>query len=302
MLSVYNHPTRFLCSLLMMIFLGISCPAFTSPVRAEATATPLPQTTPANDETTLTLESDQFTDVDTLIQELDQQPALRQVDMYDAELSAAQMDILSTRYPNISFGWTLHIGDHTLRTDATAFSTLHSRNSTPHTNEDFAVLRYCHNLLALDIGHNAVTDISFLESLPKLKILILGRNQIADTTPLGTLTDLEYLELFSDGVDDISALANCTHLMDVNLTNNHIADLTPILSLPNLKRLWLYRSTGVLSGDRFSKDVKQTIIASVPSDCEVNFTSSGTGGGWRDHARYDTIFLIFQSGVYQPWD
>ena len=271
-------------------------------VQAEETAPALPQATMTAGQTTLTLEGDSFTDLDTLIQKLDQLPALRQVDMYDWELTATQMDTLSARYPNITFGWTLHIGDHTLRTDATAFSTLHSRNSTPHTSEDFAVLRYCHNLLALDIGHNAVTDISFLEALPKLKILILGRNQITDTTPIGTLTDLEYLELFSDGVKDISALANCTRLMDVNLTNNRIADLAPILSLPSLQRLWLYRSTGVLSDDRFPKEMKQTILASVPSDCEVNLTSSGTGGGWREHAHYDTIYLIFQSGVYQPWD
>jgi len=253
-------------------------------------------------DTTITLNNYQIADFDAFIAYLDKLPSLKKVDMFESEISTEQMAMLSERYPSVSFGWTLHIGDHILRTNATAFSTLHNRKSTSHTSEDFAVLRYCKDLLALDVGHNAITDISFLESLPKLKILILGRNRISDTTPIGKLVNLEYLELFSDSIVDITALSNCTKLMDLNITNNHITDLSPVLTLPNLQRLWIYRSTGILPGDRFPTETKQTILSAIPASCKVNFSSAGTGGGWRKHSRYNTVYEIFNSGMYRPWD
>ncbi|MEA4928933.1 MAG: leucine-rich repeat domain-containing protein [Candidatus Limiplasma sp.] len=283
-----------------LLLLGLM---FTAPSRALGQA-PIqqPAALGSASATTLTLEDEQSFDLDALIARLDAMPDVRQVNMYASKLTPQQMDVLSSRYPNITFGWTLHIGDHTLRTDATAFSTLHSRKSEQHTSADFEVLKYCKNLLALDIGHNAVTDIRFLESLPGLKILILGRNRLTDIAPLGTLHQLEYLELFSDGVKDITALQTCTNLLDLNLTNNAIADLSPILHLPHLQRLWLFRSTGILPYDRFPKDVRQAITAELPEGCTVNFTASGTGGGWREHPRYNTIYRVFQTGVYTPWE
>ena len=260
---------------------------------------------PANRETLadaiLTVSAGQADDWDAFLALLDTAPNLRQADMYAVRLTAAQMAELSERYPRVTFGWTLRIGEHTVRTDATAFSTLHDRSSAPHASGDFAVLKYCKNLVALDVGHNAITDLAFLEALPKLKILILGRNRLTDITPIGKLTQLEYLELFSDGVTDVSALKNCRNLIDGNLTNNRIGDITPVLSLPKLQRLWLYRSTGVLLQDRFSTEEKSAILSAVPATCQVNFTSSGTGGGWRDHARYEVIFEIFHTGVYRAW-
>ena len=249
----------------------------------------------------LTVNAGQTDDWSAFLALLDNAPALRQADMFAVRLTRAQMEELSARYPRVTFGWTLRIGEHTVRTDATAFSTLHDRTSAPHASDEFAVLKYCKNLIALDVGHNAITDLTFLESLPKLKILILGRNRLSDLTPIGKLAQLEYLELFSDGITDVSALASCKNLLDVNLTNNRIGDLTPVLTLPRLQRLWLYRSTDVLSQDRLSAEEKSAILSAVPAACQVNFTSSGTGGGWRDHARYETLFEIFHTGVYRAW-
>lgn len=234
---------------------------------------------------------------------LDQLPALAQADMYESTLTLDQMETLSSRYPNVFFGWTLTMGDHTLRTDATAFSTLHNHKSRAHKSKDFEPLKYCKNLLALDLGHNAITDISFLNDLPNLRILILGRNKIADTTPIGTLKDLEYLELFSAGVKDVSALSNCVKLKDLNISNNKIKDLSPVLKLPALERLWLCGSqNGRLSGSSFTKKQKQEIQAQVAPGCEVNFSGAGTEGGWRNHPRYNVLFEIFNKGAYRPWE
>ena len=253
-------------------------------------------------DTSVDLKGEKVSSVDKLTSFLDQLPALKQADMYESALTLDQMETLSSRYPNVFFGWTLTIAEHTVRTDATAFSTLHNHKSPAHTSKDFEVLKYCKNLLALDLGHNAVTDISFLNYLPNLRILILGRNKIGDTTPIGTLKDLEYLELFSAGVKDISTLSNCAKLKDLNISNNRIQDLAPVLKLPALERLWLCGSqNGILSAKSFTKTQKQEIEAQVVPGCIVNYSGAGTQAGWRDHPRYNILSEIFSTGVYRPW-
>ena len=79
-------------------------------------------------------------------------PALTHVDMYATPISGAQADELTELFPGITFGWTLRIRckdhNHDIRTDATAFSTLHNKRSPKHTSDDFRMLKYCKNLLA----------------------------------------------------------------------------------------------------------------------------------------------------------
>ena len=254
------------------------------------------------EDTAIDFGDDQITDLDALMAFLDHLPALTKADMYGSSFTADQLETLSSRYPNITFGWTLTFGEHSVRTDATAFSTLHNKKSEGHTTEEVSVLKYCKSLLALDLGHNAITDISFLKYLPNLRILILARNNLKDISPIGELKDLEYLELFSAKLTDVTALSHCIKLLDLNISNNRIKDLSPVLSLPHLERLWLCGSVnGILNKNCFTDDEKEEIKASVNPGCTVNFTGAGTQAGWRKHARYDVLYEIFQTGVYRAW-
>ncbi len=74
----------------------------------------------------------QVQSMEELTRALDQLPALKQVDMFESRVSAEEMDYLADRYPEIFFGWTIRIKEHTIRTDQTAFSTLHN-NRSPST-------------------------------------------------------------------------------------------------------------------------------------------------------------------------
>ena len=113
-------------------------------------------------------------------------PNLKKLDMYSTDIYRPRIEQLAERFPEIEFGWTMVISctnythpernAHRIRTDATAFSTLHNKYCTGHTGEDFSILKYCKNLLALDIGHNTTGDLSFLYDLPKLKVLIVAIN------------------------------------------------------------------------------------------------------------------------------
>ena len=152
------------------------------------------------------------TDFDGLPAFLRQFPNLKRVDMFESPIAARRANALHDQFPDIKFGWTLRITsydhhEHRVRTDATAFSTLHNNRTTEHTDEELSVLRFCTELKALDIGHNAVTNIDFLYDLPELRVLIIALNRIEDITPLASLTHLVYLEMFRNRVRDLSPLS-----------------------------------------------------------------------------------------------
>jgi len=218
-------------------------------------------------------------------------PALKKVDMYDIPLSRVQAEELEALYPGVEFGWTLKIGtDHLVRTDATAFSTLHRSNSQVHMTRDIAVLRYCKKLKALDFGHNLVDDISWLTELPDLRVLIIAVNRVSDITPLASLTRLEYLEIFNNRITDLTPLKGLTHLMDLNISYNRISDYSPLYEMTWLKRLWLGK--GGMEENGVPEEVVRTLKKHLP-ECQIDWQSKPTLGGWRDHPHHDVIKEIF---------
>ena len=238
-------------------------------------------------------------------------PNLKKVDMYATEIRRPHVEMLAARFPQIEFGWTMVIScsnplhpertPHRVRTDATAFSTLHNNTCTEHTAADLSILKYCKNLQALDIGHNRVTDLSFLYDLPHLKVLIVACNlELNDITPIGSLKELEYLELFKNDVHDISCLANCKNLVDLNLCFNRISDLSPLEGLNHLRRLWLFNSNNYSDEYPVSAAAVRALRKALP-DCKVDDTSYSTLGGWREHPRYDTIYEMFWGTEYIPF-
>ena len=235
-----------------------------------------------------------------LTQLLDQLPALKRVDMFETQLTAADMDMLATRYPDIFFGWTIRIKEHTIRTDATAFSTLHNNKSPQHTSQDFEPIKYCKYLKALDLGHNAITDISFIKDLTEIRVLILAINKIEDISVLASLPNLEYVELFKNKIRDISALSGMKNVLDLNICFNYVKDYSPLDTLTTLERLWIYNSNNYSTSDPIPKDLVAHLKATHPG-CHIDHTHYSTLGGWREHPRYFVIFDIFKNSVYQPF-
>lgn len=238
--------------------------------------------------------------IDKFIDFLRQMPNLKKVDMFATRIYPESMDKLIEAFPEVEFGWTMRIGDHWVRTDETAFSTLHGNSSRQHDEDDFRYLKYCKNLQALDIGHNAVKDVSFLYDLPNLKVLILACNQIEDITPVGSLTKLEYLELFKNDIKDISCLVNCVNLLDINICFNHIGDWSSLKALTKLERLWLFNSNNWADDQPVPPKVIEELKEALPN-CHIDSTSYSTLGGWRDHKRYYVVFNMFKYSEYIPF-
>ena len=242
-------------------------------------------------------------------------PKLKQVDMYATDIQRNRIQELAVRFPDVEFGWTMVIPcvntlhpertPHRIRTDATAFSTLHNNSCTDHVAEDFSILKYCKNLQALDIGHNRVTDLSFLYDLPHLKVLIVACNiELEDITPIGSLTELQYLEIFKNKIGDISCLANCKELIDLNICFNHISNWAPLYGLTRLRRLWVYNSNLLNYNDvaTMPPEEVQALREHLP-DCKIDAVHWSTDGGWRDgHPRYLTISAMFWGSEYIPFD
>lgn len=245
---------------------------------------------------------DQVLSMEELTELLDARPALRKVDMFATVVEKAEIEYLSDRYPEIEFGWTIHIPGrfegHTVRTDQTAFSTLHG-NCVTHTSEDFSVLRYCRDLQALDLGHNVIDDLSFLSGLTKMKILILACNRISDLSPLAGMRDLEYVELFSNPISDLSPLYDLPHLMDLNVAYLELEDPDALFHFPTVQRLWISRC---MQGKRqLKKEPLKALRAAYP-DAVIYNQGEPTEGGWRRHPHYDIMKECFQTGVYRPFE
>lgn len=239
-------------------------------------------------------------DMDAFITFLHQFSRLKQVDMFATKIPGNRIARLKEEFPEIEFGMSMIVGiEHIVRTDATAFSTLHGvDNQYEHTAEDFALLKYCRNLYALDIGHNLVDDLSFLKDLPKLRVLIVAKNRLTDITPIAELKDLEYLEVFGNNVTDLSPLQDLPHLVDLNVTGNRIEDLSPLQNITSLRRLWVNNCNKYAELDRAAVEALRQALP----EAEIDDVNPGTGGTWRTGDHYKTIQRMFKNSVYEPFD
>jgi len=254
----------------------------------------------ASDAVRIDLGMQRVEDWDSFIEFLHQLPQLEQVDMFATVVEEKEINRLKNAFPDVKFGWTISFakGKHQIRTDATAFSTLHGSCSR-HTSEDFSVLQYCTELKGLDLGHNDITDLSFLENLTELRVLILADNARLGGDPkyrgidkIGKLTKLEYLELFSCNLVDISWMENLTHLIDLNFAQNNVLDCSVLVNLKQLKRLYLWQRNWAYRQLDLPSKLPHTFIMN---------NKKPTANNWRSGPHYEIVHEMFQTGTYIPF-
>ncbi len=283
-----------------MLFLLLACLLLLSvlPAHAEVTVEIEGQLFPA-DAQELDLSKIKITDQERLESTLLQMEQLTKVDLSYCGLSNEALSDMRARFAErgVKIVWTLRFGRWTLRTDATAFSTLNDRNTKRYGDDTFKVLQYATELRAVDLGHNWIFDVSFLEPLTERRVVILSDNRITDISCLDD-KPLEYIEMFNNRVRDISFLSDCDTLIDLNLCNTHVSDLSPLYSLPNLKRVWM----GDI--DELTQDEINTFLSHQEENLEGYnfFTKYPTEYGWRVNERYEIIKAMFKEGVYMDFD
>lgn len=213
-------------------------------------------------------------------------------------------EYLLTPYPDVEFSWTLDWlicpGRRVkLRNDATAFSTGKGRQDPRYTAKQiWERLQYFPDLLAIDVGHNNVSDLSFLSNFPKLRRLICidSKVPVTDISVLANLKELEYIELFMQNITDLTPLADHTKLLDLNLCHNNITDLSPLYSCTSLERLHISYNPN-LTDEEVAK-----LQEKLPNCVIETETYQSTGAGWREHPRYFVLIKSFENNTYYPFE
>lgn len=224
-------------------------------------------------------------------------PNLKKVSLLDSGLTQDQCGELFDAHPDIKFVFWVTFGHYKLRTDATAFSTLlGDGNRYGYNDRTFEPIRYCTDLMMLDLGHNGITNLENFKGLTKLRVLILADNRITNIDPIVNFPDLEFCELFLNDITDMSPLTNLTKLMDLNIFYNPIGSNYEVLKqMTWLDRLWC-------GGCRLSSAQIKDLRAALPNT-KINTEGRGsTGKGWRKHPHYDTLQQMYQEQRYIPFD
>lgn len=224
-------------------------------------------------------------------------PKLTQVDMCDTNLSYEQLDALNRKYENIRVVWKVYFGNYYLRTDAEYFiAAAWGDNKVYLTDDDIDCWKYCTDLRGLDIGHMNITDLSFLQYMPRMTYLIIAECPITDISPLAQLKELRYLEMFQTNVSDISPLLECTALKALNLAYMNVKQDNAWSVLPkltNLDLLW-YPSVPLSATQRRQlADALPNTTLFLYDGCEPS------GGIWRYNPYYYEMRDFFHM-YYMP--
>ncbi|MGM9660965.1 MAG: hypothetical protein ACI3WQ_10245 [Faecousia sp.] len=186
---------------------------------------------------------------------------------------AAYRDRVRDQYKVV---WTVRLGPSiALRTDKDNFMPNHF--GVGQLFNDYAYnLRYCEDMVCLDVGHMTLTDISFVEYMPKLKYLILAWTEVQYIEPIRSCKNLIWLELDNSCIRDYSPLVDCTALEDLNIGKT-FCDITPILQMTWLKNLYMIFGSGSAAWQ----------ASQALPDTHVVATGDATvGGGWRRLPNY----------------
>ncbi|OQA28744.1 MAG: Internalin-A precursor [Verrucomicrobia bacterium ADurb.Bin345] len=101
-------------------------------------------------------------------------------------------------------------------------------------------LKYFPNLEKLDIGGNAVSDLSPLSALNKLFYLEAPKNNIADLSPLSNMTQLTWAVFWENDISDLTPVSNLVNLETFSVFSNNVSDISPLANLTKLTILELH--------------------------------------------------------------
>ena len=189
---------------------------------------------------------------------------------YDNETMAAFREKMRPEYTVV---WNVEVGYLTVRTDETYY--MPGKYNLGVTEEQAYNLRYCEDMVCIDVGHKPLFTCEWAAFMPNLKYLIIADTMISDISPLEGLDQLIYLEMFITKVTDLSPLLTCTALEDLNLCYTH-ADPEPITQMTWLKNLWWAEPP-----------MEEAEFQEYLPDTHLMFLHhSSTGNGWRQLQNY----------------
>ena len=229
-----------------------------------------------------------FTDIPLTIEDAAQieallpyMPDLKKVVMVRCGISNEDMDALNLRHDRVQFVWMVQVRIWGLRTDRTYFTVYNNDYEFPTDNRSFADLRYCRDMVAIDLGHQKFyDDPDMFENFPKLRYLVVSNCQYETLPALAHLESLVMLELFWTNMSDITPLRDLENLRHLNITYKRVrdaeADLDTLMHMTWLERLWI-------SYNMYSDEQIAALKAALPdTQVQVIYTTDCVSQGWRN--------------------
>ena len=177
--------------------------------------------------------------------------------------------------PDYKVVWTVYLSDKTkARTDDIYFMPI-QQGEYYFMTDDAYNLRYCEDMICLDLGHHMIRNIDFVEFMPHLKYLILAHGGVRDISPIVHCQELIYLEVDWSELQDYTPIAQLKSLEDLNI-NKTYCDITPLLEMTWLKTLW--------APGRSYKE-RMALEEALPNTRLV-FGNVPEGEGWRNLQNY----------------
>ena len=166
---------------------------------------------------------------------------------------------------------------------------------------DLSGIEALENLEVLVLVDQRLVDISPLAGLKKLRALDLANNQIVDIAPLYSLSGLTFLSLASNSVSDLSPLSSLDQLRVLLLDENRVADISPLLGLSMLEQVLLRGNP--LNAETLDVHIPLLIeqgvevLYNLPEDAAAIFDESGVRlPGWQP---IGPVVEPWQPGVYR---
>ena len=171
--------------------------------------------------------------------------------------------------------WRVYFGvgdnQYNTLTDAEAIRAVYGVN-----DENSRSLGYCENVRYLDVGYNdALSDLSFIESMPDLEVLIASGCAATALDGLEKCQKLVWLELaFCEKLWDISALSSCRDLRYLNLSYTNVSNFTALETIALERFVCL---------NPVASQEAQNMFANIHEKCLTVFNgySNPYGYGWR---------------------
>lgn len=204
-------------------------------------------------------------------------PNLEKLIMSDCGIDNETMAAFRERQrPNYKVVWTVYLSDKTkARTDDLYFMPI-QQGEYYFLDEDSYNLRYCEDMVCLDLGHHMIHNIDFVEFMPHLKYLILAHSGVRDVSPIVHCQELVYLEVDWSEIKDYTPIKELKSLEDLNI-NKTYCDITPILEMTWLKNLW---------APGRSYETQRLLTEALPDTRLVLQEPTPAGQGWRNLQNY----------------
>ncbi|MBR0353393.1 MAG: hypothetical protein IJH53_09355 [Oscillospiraceae bacterium] len=219
---------------------------------------------------------------------------LRKVVMCKCGINDEKMDALNKKYDDVRFVWTVFLGTpkrgnpgYELRTDTTYFiSSLQLGEEYAYRlfDDTAAPLKYCTDIVALDLGHNEITKCEFCRYMPNLRFFIAAGTNLNDISPLADCKELYFLEVMFSSVHDLSPLLECKQLRHLNICACPTAESLDILAqMTWLERCYMAgrsnydnsKQYAYVSSDEFLPDTEKWLLG-----------LEDFYGPWRTHPSY----------------